>query len=283
MVAAIVGVATMLLLLSMPTQRENARQVACQRNLGQIGLALLAYGDAFAGALPPVATPLPSEPSPISAWLRVLGEPDFARVVPDRPPQWNLDGPNVVAHRVPGLLCPSDPGIGNLAMVAPSSYRFNAGDSPIGLNGPFAPGVFRTLSAIDEADGRAFTAAMAERLLGDGRAAASPSNYRRLAVPISSEHCPDEGDWKGDAGSSWATNGWETNLYTHALTPNPEKSCVSGDGQAGLIGSSSGHAGRVYVLLLDGGVRPYTESVHPRIWRALGTVGVRPAEVGESP
>lgn len=272
-IVAIVGLASLLFLLSMPGRRENARLIACQRNLGQIGLTLIAYGNAFDGALPTLTTPLPSEPSPVATWLRVLGEPDFSRLVADRPPSIDDAGPAVAAHRVPGLLCPSDPNIRNAQFDAPTSYRLNAGDAPRGLNGPFAPGVFRTLATIEEADGLAFTAAMAERLLGDGQAREYLGNYRRSAGEIGAETGSVAEEWRGDAGSTWAVNGWASNLYNHALTPNAPGSSINGDGQAGLIGASSGHAGRVHVLLLDGRVQSFGSTVHPNIWKALGTVG----------
>ncbi|MFO0960277.1 MAG: DUF1559 domain-containing protein [Isosphaeraceae bacterium] len=284
MIVAIIGVVGMLLLLAMPAQRENARMLHCRNNLGQVGLAMLAYGNAFDGALPPVAAPLPSEPSPIASWLRALGEPDFSRLATNRPPRLSEDGPAAVPVRIPGLLCPGDPRATESVFDAPTSYRFNAGDSPGGLNGPFAPGVARTLREIELADGLGYTSAMSERLLGDGRADASPWNYRRLPAPIASESCPDDGDWKGDAGSSWATNGWVSGLYNHALAPNALRSCVGSDDRSALMGASSGHPeNRVHVLLLDGGVRSYATTVNPQIWKALGTVGPRPGGPAEEP
>lgn len=271
-------------LFALPRRRETARRGACQRNLMQIGVALALYERAE-GSLPTVPR-LGTEPMPYGCPLKSLLE---ALVLPDLTelssnPKLPSRRPGVVAGErpVPGFVCPSDRSeASRVGFPAPVSYRATTGDSPGGSNGGFAPGRRTNLSDIEAGDGRGFTAAFSERLLGtyqDGDR--NPANYLIVPGAVVGRSCLDAGSgtWRGDAGWSWAEASWRSTLYSHALTPGAAPSCVSQDARTALMGASSGHPAGVNVLMFDGSVRVVTSTVAPQVWYALATVvGTPPA------
>ena len=58
----------------------------------------------------------------------------------------------------------------------------------------------------------------------------------------------------------------------HAMPPGATPSTISEDGTSARMGASSGHGGRVHVLILDGSVRPFSYGVDPEVWRALANL-----------
>src|SRR4051794_9102716 len=75
-VLLLIGIVFFFLLMAMPRGREAARQVSCQKNLSQIGLALGLY-DQTQGCLPTIGEPAPIEPRTTSGSagpLRILLE-----------------------------------------------------------------------------------------------------------------------------------------------------------------------------------------------------------------
>jgi type II secretory pathway pseudopilin PulG len=270
-VAVIVALVGLAILASLPRHRELARSAGCQANLMQIGRALALYQQS-SGQLPTVP-PLGSTiaTSPLAAMLGELGLSDFTGLKPSQSsPEGRVHVP-VVERPLPGLTCPSD----TLAVAgifpAPISYRATTGDRTGGQTGPFAPGRLVTIADVEAGDGLAYTAAFAERLVGNHQPVSYLGNYALVPGPVSDLGCPRALDsaWQGDAGSSWLTSGWRSTLYNHVLTPNATLSCVATDRRSAAIGASSHHPGRVYVLLLDGGVRAFTPRVDTKIWRAL--------------
>ena len=272
-VAALLGFVAVLVLMALPRGRESARMAGCQRNLMQVGVGLQLYHQA-ARHYPTVADPFGTRvDGPIKAMLDALVIPDLLELNdPSKPPRPTASPPR--GSRVPGLACPSDPN----AMTRPKgpvvSYRANTGDDPAGRGGPFEPGRVATSAQVEAADGLAFTAAFAERLVGDGQDghpggcnyAISPAELAKDGEPIVSA------DVRGDAGSDWAEATWRSTLYNHALRPNADGSMISRSGRTALMGASSSHVHRVNVLMLDGSVRPITVTIDPRIWAGMGTV-----------
>lgn len=273
-VVAIVGVLVLLVLLTLPGRREEARRIACQRNLGQIGLALGLYAQAHDGRLPTVPEQPGARPGPLAALLEFVGSADFSGLSPDAEPPTGSPRVPVTERRIPGFLCPSDPQALLGSFVAPVSYRATTGDQPEGRTGPFAPGRSVTMEEVEAADGLSFTSAFAERLLGDGRDTVGPNNYAKVPGPISAAECPEcpAESWRGDAGSSWIASDWVSTLYNHALPPGAARSCVATDGRSALMGASSGHANRVHVLRLDGSVQTSQQGIDLKIWKALATI-----------
>jgi hypothetical protein len=274
-VTGIVAFAMILVLMALPRGREASRLAACQNNLRQIGNGLAMYHQA--NRQYPIVPLLEGSagPGPVKSMLDAFVIPDFLEIRdPTKPPKPTQSPPRGV--RVPGLACPSDTNA--MAGVSPSSisYRANTGDDPGGLGGPFQPGRALTSDRIEAADGLGFTAAFAERLVGDGRdRQPAPWNYAGSPGTVGEGGCPDAplDRWRGDAGSDWAEASWRSTLYAHILPPNGTPSCISADGRTALMGASSGHVNRVNVLLMDGSLRAVTPTIDPKVWKALGTVG----------
>lgn len=272
----IATLAILYLLLALPRGREASRRATCQRNLMQIGTALGLYHQS-AGRLPAVVL---GADSPHTSMILELGRPDFLGLhdrakAPPRVPGFRLvEGP------VRGFVCPSDVEATSGRHPAPISYRANAGTGPEGADGPFAIGGSVTLAEVESADGASFTAAFAERLVGEGMASPGPSvsAYAVVPSPVVVVGCPEApaSALRGDAGASWRRSGWASTLYNHALEPNAPRSCVADDGRTALMGASSPHLDGAHVLMLDGSLRTYRPAVEPGVWKALGGFGTPP-------
>lgn len=274
-VVVILAVIALVIVMRLPRQVEVARRTGCQKNLMQIGVALLIY-DQVTGHLPTVpelGTPASRGSSPLRVLLEALAVPDLREATdPTRPPKRT---PGFVAREQPvaGFLCPSDRSGSASDFPAPISYRATAGDTPDGQHGAFSPGRTVSLAQVQDGDGVEFTAAFSERLIGTNPPAHSLANYAEVTGPITANGCPplDSATWKADAGSSWFASSWQSTLYQHAMPPNASPSCLAADQRTGQFGASSGHLGSVNVLLLDGSVKPYRSTVDPRIWQRLAT------------
>jgi type II secretory pathway pseudopilin PulG len=270
-VVAIVALIALMIVAALPRQRENARVAGCMMNLSQIGRALAAY-DQRTGQYPPV-TALGGY-SPLAEMLGELGQPDFLSLGdPKKSPPLGTSKA-IVERPIPGFTCPSDPRATEAVFPAPVSYRATTGDGTDGRNGPFAPGHPTRRADVEAGDGLAYTAAFAERLVGDGTNEPSLRNFAVVGGTVGEEGCPTPPAiaWRGDAGASWISADWQSTLYNHSLPPNGAPSCVSADGQGVRMGASSAHADRVHVLLLDGSVRPFTPRVDLKVWRGLANI-----------
>jgi hypothetical protein len=286
-VVVIVVIVGLFAFVGLARQRETARSAGCRRNLAQIAVALIMY-DQGSRHLPIVRAPLSSDsarsPGPLKTLLEELGVQDFTGLAdPKTPPpkQFKID---VVEHRVPGFVCPSDSIALGSAFAAPISYRATTGDEPNGQNGPFAPGRKISVAEIGARDGTSFTAAFSERLVGNDRPDGKyRGNYARGPGAITRESCPSAGpgDWHGDAGESWMTASWESTLYNHTLAPNAAPSCIAADGQSARMGASSGHSYGVNVVLFDLSVRSFTPHVDPAIWREWANISSEPNQPDE--
>ncbi|HWE37411.1 MAG TPA: DUF1559 domain-containing protein [Isosphaeraceae bacterium] len=269
---AIVGVVVMIVLTALPRQRELARNVACQKNLSQIGRAIV-LTDESAGRLPGVP-PLgaePAGPGPLATMLDALGQEDFSALSPERKAPGRLANPTKAPRRIPGFLCPSDPNALSNLFHAPVSYRATTGSQPDGRDGAFAPGRRLSLAQVEAGDGQSFTAAFSERLVGDGRDEEATTNYAVVpgGLPAEGVRVVPGASWKGDAGSSWLEATWRSTLYNHAIRPQAAPSFLASDGRAARMGASSGHDGHVYLLMFDGAVRPVARGIDPAVWKAL--------------
>jgi prepilin-type processing-associated H-X9-DG protein len=258
----IMGLLALCVLTILPRQRESARMAACQRNLMQIGAALVHYdhGQQFLLQVPPLgAAPAEQGDSPLKALLADLGLPDLTDT----------------ERRVPGFICSSDPNATAGLFPAPISYRACTGDTSDGQHGAFAPGRRVSIAHIEAADGASYTAGFAERLVGDNQSAhRTPNNYALAPGPLRGTSCPSlrGSAWRGDAGRSWVVSNWQSTLYNHALAPGGRPSCIAGDHRKAFMGASSGHTSGVNVLLFDGSARTFTPTINPKIWREWATV-----------
>jgi hypothetical protein len=281
----IVALAVLVLLLTLPKGREQARLLGCQKNLSQIGVALALYDQMHqrlpsVAMLPGVDGPAPAGfPGPLRTLLETLQLPDLT-ALDDRqsPPD---PRPGQVPHetRVPGFVCASDPSAIAGVFTAPISYRAATGDTPEGDNGAFAIGRVIRLQNIEDTDGLSFTAAFSERLVGDNQNNhPAIGNYRVVPGPVAAPGCPasDAGTgagWRGDAGSTWSWSDARYTLYNHALPPSALSSCVAADGKTALMGASSGHLRGFNMLLTDGSVSVVTRSINPKVWKNYARIG----------
>jgi hypothetical protein len=171
---------------------------------------------------------------------------------------------------VPGFVCPSDPKATSALFPASISYRATTGAAPDGRDGAFAPGRQVPLPAIEAADGLAYTAAFAERLVGSGRNEPGLGNYTLVRGPVTDQGClpPQPSAWRGDAGSNWVASDWKSTLYNHLRPPGASPSCLADDARTASMNASSGHVDGVNVLIFDGSVRTMTPRIDLNIWRA---------------
>ncbi len=273
--AGVLGLVLLYFLMGSTRARESSRRLTCQRNLMQIGTALGLY-DQSSGRLPTLVL---GSDGPVAAMLDELGQPDFL-VLRDRtkaPPR--TPGYQLVEKPIRGLVCPTDSNARAGRFRAPISYRANTGDSPEARNGPFAIGRRTTVEAVEAAKGAAFTAAFAERLVGDGQAGVEQkSAYALLDKPGADwgTRPVDPSVWRGDAGESWRYAEWRSTLYSHALPPDSPRSWIATDGASALMGASSDHPSGLHVLMLDGSLKTYRPSVEIGVWKALGNAQESP-------
>lgn len=274
-VLAVVGAIGIVILMALPRGRETSREMGCQDNLRRFGAALALF-DQTRGHLPEVPKAGTEGVGIPASLLGELGLTDFSALSdPKFRPTGRRPGPPPGPSRVPGFVCASDPRAISDQFAAPISYRATTGGRTDGGDGIFAPGRRMMIAEVEAADGADYTAAFSERLVGDGRPGApSPRNYAVVAGPIGGATCPrcPDSSYRGDAGSDWTVPTWGFTLYNHARPPGASTSCVARDGRTANLGASSGHAGRVHLLLMGGAVRPVLIGVDPEVWRRLATV-----------
>ena len=256
----LVTVLMLVMLMAMPRGREQARLTACQKNLAQIGLALALY-DQTQHQLPTIDRTEPIDdserdgsPGPLNILLQTLGQADFlglarTRLHPIRPAPSPARSPSP-ASSAPAIRTPPQT----------CSSRIS-------------------LAEIEQGDGSSYTAAFAERLVGDSLDGhLSPWNYGAAAGPLPAGGCSlmwlkdRAAHWRGDAGSSWVAAGYRSTLYNHAMQPGSSLSCVALDGQSAYMRASSGHSRGVNLLLLDGSVKLVQPSIDSKVWRNFATI-----------
>ena len=283
-VLVLVSAFALVLLLAMPRGREQARLAACQKNLGQIGLALALYNDSQ-HSLPTIGragavhgTGPESAPGPLLTLLETFGLDNFQGLAKNAPLP-SPGGPVPGEVPVAGFFCASDPHATAGLFKAPVSYRAATGGDLFGQTGAFAPGRAMSLRQIEQGDGTSYTAGFSERLVGNGVDNDMKSlNYATVAGPLPAERCTrawihqQKGHWHGDAGSSWRMADYRSTLYNHALPPDSPVSCVAADGQSAFMSASSGHDRGVNLLMLDGSVRLIRPTIAPPIWRGFASL-----------
>lgn len=273
-IGAICITVALFLLMRLPRGREQARATACLSNLNQIGQAMGYYVQST-GAFPVNLqwTPPNAEPGTSVLWTmrnhaNLWNFVDVRREIEDKSSKKSGEKPAAPA----GLRCPSDRAA---AVPGATNYRANAGSDKHGTDGPFAIGKRVTPQAVEAADGMAFTAAFAERLIGTGAAEPGLADYRLV------ESCDDTAEERlttgtlqieKDAGHDWSRGDWIMSLYQHGIRPNAANSAVATRENCASMGSSSGHQGSVHVLLLDGSARSWRDTVDATVWRRLGGI-----------
>lgn len=289
-VIAIIAVLIALLLPAVQQAREAARRSQCKNNLKQIGLAIHNYHDVYLCF--PIAD-VNGTSNPVSAHARLLP-------YMDQTPVFNLIDFNVpynhANNNVPRMLelpifrCPSDPDSLPATIGGRNNFYWNAGSGIVmyatGATGQPAPnGIIYHNTKVrfsDIVDGTSNTAAMSEKMTGDGSNAISTpatDTYQPGTYP----NTPDEALQQCNAvntsdltkqgysnvGGPWLQQYHSTNQYNHVLPPNG-RSCMFPPGRIATTANSK-HTGGVHLLLCDGSVRFISENLNLGTWRALGS------------
>jgi hypothetical protein len=214
--------------------------------------------------------------------LEASGLPDFLGLSPAAHPP-RPAGPVPGEVPVPGFVCASDPRATASPFRAPISYRGTTGGDHLGRDGVFAPGRRIGLRDVEGTDGASYTAAFAERLVGDGiDDHFTPWNYAAVDAPLPPEGCnlvllkDRRARWYGDAGSSWVVADSRSTLYNHGLLPNAQISCLAADGRTAFMGASSGHVRGVDLLMVDGSVKIIVPTVARAVWAEFASIATNP-------
>jgi type II secretory pathway pseudopilin PulG len=303
-VCSIIGMLVALTMPAVQRAREASRRATCKNNLRQIGLALHNYESNFQVYPAATAGYLLMQPtgadardfSPFVYLLPYLDEQalystvNFDVTAFDPEPGW--DGPeNVTAlsRRVSLFLCPTDPWP-SVQGAGTTNYRVNVGTGPRAFppddNGAFDVATWHTVAEFR--DGLASTAAVSERVKGDGEGTryspapdiwqsgpigATPS-LEQLRVLCAAPSGPIPKHYS-NAGASWFHGGSLWTWYNHGLTPNHHiPDCTTAatvSVMPGLVTARSMHPGSVGVLMMDGSVRNAQDTISLEVWQALAT------------
>jgi prepilin-type processing-associated H-X9-DG protein len=151
---------------------------------------------------------------------------------------------------------------------------------------PLANGVIyhmRLFRFKDVVDGLSNTAAMSEKMTGDGsNGISSPrtDTFQPGTYPASADealqqcNATDTSDLArqgySNVGAPWLQQYHSTNQYNHVLPPNG-RSCMYPPGRISTTANSQ-HTGGVHLLLCDGSVRFISDNLSLTTWRALGSI-----------
>jgi prepilin-type N-terminal cleavage/methylation domain-containing protein/prepilin-type processing-associated H-X9-DG protein len=301
-VIAIIGVLVGLLLPAVQKVRGAAAKIACGNNLHQIGLALHNYEGDYKCF--PVGG---SSINGFSVHVFILPymDQEVLYKMADPNSKWNApSNAQFIASTVKSYECPADPGHPPPAGWAGTSYRYNAGTSPVNAYGPADDpgGVNKSMPPPNGAffrddptptrgykvaaykDGLSNTAAFSEHIMGDFSNAIStpdsdtyaPGTHPTTADQARSDCLGIVGNlnnlgyqFNSNAGAPWAEDGHTQTRYYHVMLPG-EISCAFPP-QRIATSANSAHSNGVNVLLFDGSVRFVTYGVSLDTWRALGT------------
>jgi prepilin-type processing-associated H-X9-DG protein len=289
-VITIIGILMALLLPAVQAARESARNNQCRNNLKQLGLALQQY-DSLHGSFPPAAVwnmkaDYPERTSTIS-WIARL-TPHLGYDTIHRRIDWRIEpgdaGSNgkLAGLEIPLLRCPSDEGLTPVQRYAPTNYVACIGDTDWGdlAQEPDRTrhGVFGINSGTRFAqlrDGPSMTMLLSECVIGspginfyDGHE--DPyQDCLGLDPPVPVPTQPRGFAWfLGCRNQAWSYSTWPD------LTPNCREfksfECEF-SAQRGPFAARSRHPGGVNVLLADGVVDFYSDSIAKEVWQALGT------------
>jgi prepilin-type N-terminal cleavage/methylation domain-containing protein len=301
-VIAIIGTLIGLLLPAVQAVREAARRMACSNHLKQIGLAVHQYHDVNKG-LPPQGTfAVGSTFSGYSAHARIL--PYIEQGNLHSAVNYNVGfaaQPEICRLRVALYRCPSDPH-DRTRMDAgvefyPTNYGFSigtwlaidqltgtAGDGAFGVNqrrrfAEITDGLSNTLAA---AEVKSFVPALLDGGLPVGPDAPPPQEPQNIAAfggVFDRDYCHTQ--WvSGRTLQTGVTTTFPPNTlvpYTHGGVAYDIDFTSArfgpGTNRHGyrVVTARSYHAGLAHALLLDGSVRPVTNSIEKSVWRALGT------------
>ena len=309
-VVAIIGLLLALAVPALIRARAAARAAACANNLRQLGIGLHAYHQTHrtlpygAGPGDMILKDRRRRFSALSLLLPYIGYENVYNLINFQlPPFWPdpnynasttaLAGPNATAalSRIGLFLCPSDGGHERLRRAGhpwgQTNYRTCMGSTwDIYAEDGLFP-AFRGYSLDEVADGLSQTAAIAEKLVGDGSEAVVTWNRDFFPLMFDAgsseglrEHCRQLDIMRyqnqyhdSDTGQNWLEANPNWTRYNHLDTPN-QKSCKNRwlTTFGSLLAPTSNHGGYVHVLFADGSVHKITNDIQLDVWRALGTI-----------
>ena len=293
-VIAIIAVLIALLLPAVQQARESARRTQCKNNLKQLGLALHNYHDN--NRCFPMAKTSKNAMSTHPRLLPFIDQAPLYSTIDFNVASNHANNAAALATNVTAFRCPSDPDKMPLLAGGRNNYYTNygtiignslpgttVGSTNYGMPAPdgvFYQDSFTRLGHIT--DGTTNTAALSERMLGDGSNAiitAASDTFQPGTYPNTADEARDQCratnignvamQGKSNGGVPWLTPDHTTTYYYHVLTPN-DRSCMYPPSRIATTANSR-HTGGVHVLLCDGSVRFVSSSVDLNTWRAIGT------------
>jgi type II secretory pathway pseudopilin PulG len=294
---SIVGILAALLLMAVMPLRETARNVSCNNNLRQIGLAILAY-EATWKSLPP-GTSFDG----ISAHARLLSQLEqdalFQKVDFDRSYHNQLEE---LRYAPPVLLCPSrlTPDQWSNAATGPTNYIFIAGGGiPGEENGAIVgtPDNGKQVRLASIIDGQSNTAVVTECATTPfvGVQQNPVYGWRTSLFKTESRYnpttdldafvdeCrviganPDEYlDRRSEGlGSEWLFGSLGFTRIINLLPDLPTNCTNRGSTVSGLYSPSSDHPATFGTVNADGSVHSLTREMDAKLWQALGSINGR--------
>jgi prepilin-type N-terminal cleavage/methylation domain-containing protein/prepilin-type processing-associated H-X9-DG protein len=301
-VIAIIAILIALLVPAVQKVREAAARTQCINNLKQIGIAMHNH-HASEKCFPVGCLSAPystgTTASNATALVQLLPYLDqgslYNKADLNQSIQAAVNDPSVTTQEVAVFICPSDSSSGKVSNYGRSNYLASIGADARAANtngatggafhrppGSTVPGSAKGFKIAHFLDGTSNTAAFAEIKRGPftGTTPADLIVYRHTATatPSTPTGCDvavaSSGTTYNYAGGSYFRGSvmW-TAFYNHTVRPNDKTYyyCVDGSLLAGHIGAKSYHTGGVNVLLCDGSVRFFSDSVSLPTWVALGT------------
>ncbi|MBL8815181.1 MAG: DUF1559 domain-containing protein [Planctomyces sp.] len=290
-VIAIIAILIALLLPAVQQAREAARRTQCKNNLKQLGIAIHNYHDTYSCI--PIAD-VNGAVNPVSAHARLLPyieQSNLYNLVDFNVPYDHVNNTVPRNTELPAFRCPSDPTALPATIGGRNNYFWNAGSGIVmyaaGQAGqPASNGVvFHNLRIrfADITDGLSNTAAMSEKMTGDGNnGISSPrtDTYRPGTYPNSADEALIQCNATNvtdlslqgysNVGGPWLQQYHSTNQYNHVLPPNG-RSCMFPPGRIATTANSQ-HTGGIQTLLCDGSARFVSENVDLKTWRSLGSI-----------
>lgn len=285
---AVMGILVSLLLMGVQAARQTSRWAECSSNLRQIGIAVAAY-ESTHKVFPPG---LSNGANLHVAILPFIEQHALYDQLQARYAAGNYNNPPNDLPALPAYLCPNDGAAVFEGVGAGTNYAGNSGTwwQSDGWNGVFIywtkysnNDVVGPITAADVTDGLSNTFAVSELLRADGtwdrlrvewQVPSMPQDIDQLANQCRSiPPNPLQYGWTGDPwvrGMPWTDGNILFTLNNHVLTPN-QPTCERGGPASGAYTAASAHTGGVNVLLADGRVEFFSDSVDIRTWRAFAS------------